>query len=66
MGLAMVQDIIESNGGDNRVTSEPGKKTSFIIRLPAATGGSSEAVVQADPIASGTESVFYLSMINLQ
>lgn len=32
MGLAMVKGIIESYGGDIRVTSVPGKKTSFVIR----------------------------------
>jgi two-component system, cell cycle sensor histidine kinase and response regulator CckA len=45
MGLVMVKGIIESYGGDIRVTSEPGKKTSFIIRLPVATGRSSDSII---------------------
>ncbi|MHC4697609.1 MAG: sensor histidine kinase [Planctomycetota bacterium] len=35
LGLTLCRDLTEENGGSIRVTSEPGKGTTFTIRLPA-------------------------------
>jgi signal transduction histidine kinase len=44
LGLAVVQGIIASHGGDISVESTPGKGTTFTIRLPIeAPGGNSNA-----------------------
>jgi nitrogen fixation/metabolism regulation signal transduction histidine kinase len=37
LGLAIVQGIVSDHGGRVRVTSEPGKGTTFTLLLPAAT-----------------------------
>jgi signal transduction histidine kinase len=34
LGLAITREIILAHGGDIQVTSSPGKKTEFVIRLP--------------------------------
>ncbi len=38
LGLNLVKRIVEAHGGSVRVTSEPGKLTEFVVRLPALTG----------------------------
>jgi len=43
LGLSMVQLIIEAAGGNIRVDSEPGKGTTFQIRLPTAAGATTQA-----------------------
>ncbi len=43
LGLSMVQLIIEAAGGNIRVDSEPGKGTTFQIRLPTAAGAITHA-----------------------
>ena len=60
MGLAMVKGIIESYGGNIQVASEQGEKTSFVIRLPVATGKKLDEVGQVDPVASGTERILFV------
>jgi signal transduction histidine kinase len=35
LGLAIAREIILAHGGDISVTSTPGEKTEFIIRLPS-------------------------------
>ncbi|BHH85339.1 hypothetical protein LA52FAK_36280 [Desulforhopalus sp. 52FAK] len=60
MGLAMVKGIVESYGGDIKVQSVPGKKTSFAIRFPVATGKKYEELEQIDRAASGTERILFV------
>lgn len=36
IGLALVREIVESHGGDIRVSSTPGRGTTFVVTLPAA------------------------------
>ena len=43
LGLSMVLLIIEAAGGNIRVDSEPGKGTTFQIRLPAAAGATTQS-----------------------
>ena len=38
LGLSVIRDLIAAAGGDIRVESEPGKGTTFHLRLPLATG----------------------------
>ncbi len=57
LGLAVVKGIIESYGGDIKVTSEPGVKTSFTVRLPALNEKILEGVDTVDPVALGTERI---------
>ncbi len=47
MGLAVVHGIVETHCGTIDVTSEPGRGTSFVVRLPQAT----EAAEEEDPPA---------------
>ncbi len=60
MGLAMVKGIIESYRGDIQVKSEPGENTSFVIRLPVATGKSFDVIGQAESAVSGTEHILFV------
>ena len=39
IGLALVREIVESHGGDIRVSSAQGKGTTFVVTLPAAPLG---------------------------
>ncbi|MFI6085570.1 ATP-binding protein [Streptomyces sp. NPDC051217] len=39
LGLAIVQAVVTAHGGDVRVMSEPGLRTVFTVRLPAAPAG---------------------------
>jgi two-component system sensor histidine kinase HydH len=36
LGLSIVHSIVKSHGGDVRLESEPGRGTTFFIRLPLA------------------------------
>ncbi|MET4922325.1 sensor histidine kinase, partial [Streptomyces sp. PSRA5] len=36
LGLAIVRAVVTAHGGDVRVRSEPGRRTVFTVRLPAA------------------------------
>lgn len=60
MGLAMVNGIVESYGGDIQVKSEPGEKTSFAIRFPVATRKRFEELDKVDPVSSGTERILFV------
>lgn len=40
LGLCVVKEIVERQGGAVEVTSEPGKGTTFVVTLPMARGGS--------------------------
>lgn len=60
MGLAMVKGIIESYGGDIKANSKPGEMTSFVIRLPIATGKSFNVVDQVDQVAPGREHILFV------
>ncbi|MET9555152.1 HAMP domain-containing sensor histidine kinase [Streptomyces sp. NPDC006645] len=39
LGLAIVQAVVTAHGGDVHVRSEPGRRTVFTVRLPAARDG---------------------------
>lgn len=54
MGLAMVKGITESYGGDISVTSVPGEKTSFVIRLPISKEKYKQPLKQPDQPSLGT------------
>ncbi|MCP5050204.1 MAG: response regulator, partial [bacterium] len=58
MGLAMIQGIVQSHGGDVTVYSEPGKGTTFNVFLPRLEGGGikSEVEIVREPL-SGDERV---------
>lgn len=60
MGLAMVKGIIESYGGDITVNSTPGEETSFIIRLPVATGQKADTVSEIGQDPRGGERVLFV------
>ena len=60
MGLAMVKGIIESHGGDINVTSQPGQKTEFTIRLPSNKNREEKGMAQVDRIALGTERILFV------
>jgi len=51
LGLSMVYGIIERHRGHLEIESEPGKGTSFIIRLPCADA-SAAAVATVSPVAA--------------
>ncbi len=44
LGLSIVKHIVQNHGGDVRVWSQPGRGSTFTIRLPemAATGSTTE------------------------
>ncbi|WDP91920.1 MAG: response regulator [Desulfobacter sp.] len=61
MGLSVVHGIIEQYRGSIRVSSEPGKGTTFIIRLPCTGNGAEELqALSPDAIPRGTESILVL------
>jgi signal transduction histidine kinase len=57
MGLAMVKGIIESYRGHIEVKSEPGVKTSFVIRLPVVAEENLEVANSLEDAPPGTEHI---------
>jgi C4-dicarboxylate-specific signal transduction histidine kinase len=43
LGLAIVRAILDKNGGELRVASEPGRGSAFTVRLMAAPGDNGPA-----------------------
>ena len=49
LGLSTVYGIVQQNGGDIRVESEPGRGTTFTVRLPTVTEALEERTPAAKP-----------------
>ncbi|MFZ5509261.1 MAG: EAL domain-containing protein [Pseudomonadota bacterium] len=49
IGLALVDELVRLHGGSVRVDSEPGKGSSFMVRLPFAAGRATAAAPAAAP-----------------
>jgi heavy metal sensor kinase len=50
LGLSFVAWIVKAHGGTTHVTSEPGKGTTFVVRLPGAAVGSPAAEDTPKPV----------------
>lgn len=51
IGLALVRDLVELQGGSIAVRSEPGQGTAFIVTLPLAQEAAAPAAAQVAPAA---------------
>ena len=55
LGLAITRRLCQMMGGDVTVASEPGKGSTFTLRIPAVLGNKPEPAAGAGPATSGAE-----------
>ncbi|MFC2155113.1 ATP-binding protein [Acidobacteriota bacterium] len=60
MGLAVVHGIIKNHGGDIRVTSKPGKGSTFQVFLPLIEGSVQQDKTTREDIPGGSEGILFV------
>lgn len=53
LGLSLAQRVIKAHGGDLEISSEPGKGTQVVVRLPVCEGASLEEHLDYMPLTPG-------------